>query len=81
MEPHKQNGEPLGQLSPDEILAVQQIRKRKAQEKQAHARREFSPETLKKIDRVCEIMEKMDREEAANKQHATGQGPTPRLFE
>lgn len=66
----------LSQLSADEILAVQEMRRKAAQEraeKEAQAsRKPFSPETLKLVDRVCEIFEKMDREEAANKQHATG---------
>jgi ribosomal protein S27AE len=40
METRKQNGEPLFQLSADEILAVQEMRKRKAQEKEAPASRQ-----------------------------------------
>jgi hypothetical protein len=50
METHKQNSEPLFQLSADEILAVQQMRKLKA---------ETSPETLALVERLCQILEKL----------------------
>jgi hypothetical protein len=40
METHKQNSEPLFQLSANEILAVQEMRKRKAQEKETPASRQ-----------------------------------------
>jgi hypothetical protein len=75
----------MSQLSADEVLAVQEMRKRKAQgreEKEAAlAWGKFSPETLAIVDRVCEICEKMDREaEAAKKQHATGPGSCSASF-
>jgi hypothetical protein len=50
METHKQNSEPLFQLSADEILAVQQMRKLKA---------ETSPETLALVERFCQILERL----------------------
>jgi hypothetical protein len=40
METRKQNSEPPFQLSADEILAVQEMRKRKAQEKETPASRQ-----------------------------------------
>ena len=49
-ETHSQNGETLYPLSADEIQAVQQMRKLKA---------ETSPETLALVERFCQILERL----------------------
>lgn len=63
----------------EEAANKQNERTTTSQEKEAQAGRKYSPETLAKVDRFCEILQKMDREaeqqrDAANKQQATRPG-------
>jgi hypothetical protein len=62
-ETHNQNNETLYPLSADEIQAVQEMRKRKAQEKETQASLEPSPDVLRHIIAIREAILQMQREE------------------
>jgi len=71
-ETHNQNNETLYPLSADEIQAVQEMRKRKAQEKETHACLKPSPDVLRHIIVIREAILQMREEEHQRKFTVSG---------